>query len=64
MTGNEIRLKGKTVNINCPDVCDFRGYEFHNGAYLYYLVAGNGDEWNFYITKNGKEISKDVGVFK
>ncbi|WP_338560776.1 hypothetical protein [Erwinia sp. E_sp_B04_7] len=63
-TGKGVSLKGKTVNVNCPEVCDFRGYEFHNGAYKYYFVAGNADRWNLNIFKNGKVISTDIGTVK
>lgn len=60
-TGKGIILKGKTVNVNCPDICDFSGYEFNNGPYKYYFVAGNENIWDLDIFKNGKVISSDRG---
>ncbi|WP_067703780.1 hypothetical protein [Erwinia sp. ErVv1] len=63
-TGKGIVLKGKTVGVNCPDVCDFAGYEFHNGAYKYYFVSGNNNLWDLNIFKNGKVISTDIGTME
>lgn len=60
-TGEGISLRGKTVNVNCPAVCDFRGYEFRNGAYTYYFVAGDNNLWDLNIFKDGKVISTDIG---
>ncbi|MDN4629548.1 MULTISPECIES: hypothetical protein [unclassified Erwinia] len=60
-TGKGIILKGNTVNVNCPEVCDFAGYEFNNGAYKYYFVSGNNNIWDLDILKNGKVISSDKG---
>ncbi|MGE9551085.1 hypothetical protein ACQPT2_07680 [Erwinia amylovora] len=61
VSGKGIVLKGKTVGVNCPDVCDFGGYEFNNGAYKYYFVAGNNNQWELNVFKNGKVISTDTG---
>lgn len=60
-TGKGIVLKGETVNVNCPDVCDFAGYEFKNGLYKYYFVAGNNGLWDLDIFKGGKVVSSDKG---
>lgn len=60
-TGKGIVLKGETVGVNCPDICDFRGYIFNNGAYKYYFVIGNRSVWHLSIFKNNKVISTDTG---
>lgn len=63
-TGKGISLKGKTVNVNCPGVCDFRGYEFKNGAYTYYFVAGQANKWKINVFEKDKVISTDSGTLE
>lgn len=60
--GKSITLAGKTVNSNCPAVCDFRGYEFKNGPYRYSLLSGNRDKWMLSVFKNGKLVTSDTGL--
>lgn len=61
-----ITLKGETINTNCPDVCDFQGYEFKNGKYNYsfYPSLKGNDLWDYIVTLNDKVIAKDSGVMK
>lgn len=61
-TGKGISLKGKTVNVNCPEVCDFRGYEFKNGAYTYNFFASADNKWKLNVFEKGKVISTDTGT--
>ena len=63
---SSIKLNGGTININCPDTCDFKGYNFKNGKYNYsfYPSIGNDDLWNYIVTLNGKVIAKDSGPMK
>jgi hypothetical protein len=63
-TGKGISLKGKTVNVNCPEVCDFRGYEFKNGVYTYYFVAGQANKWKINVFEKDKVISTDSGTLE
>lgn len=63
-TGSGITLKGKTVNINCPATCDFRGYEFKNGLYKYSLLTNDFVSWNLNVFKNDKIVSTDSGTLK
>ncbi|WP_152542817.1 hypothetical protein [Erwinia mallotivora] len=60
-TGSGITLKGKTVNINCPATCDFRGYEFKNGLYTYSLLTNDFAGWNLNVFKGNKLLSTDTG---
>lgn len=61
-----ITLKGETINTNCPNVCDFQGYEFKNGKYNYsfYPSLKGSDLWDYIVTLNDKVIAKDSGVMK
>ncbi|WP_036625080.1 hypothetical protein [Pantoea sp. AS-PWVM4] len=61
-----ITLKGETINTNCPDVCDFQGYEFKNGKYNYsfYPTLKGSELWDYIVTLNDKVIAKDSGVMK
>ncbi|KEA50875.1 hypothetical protein DT73_20770 [Mangrovibacter sp. MFB070] len=61
-TGRSITLKGKKININCPETCDFRGYEFKNGAYTYSLVTDDFETWVYSVYHGSKLISEDKGV--
>ncbi|WP_244182905.1 hypothetical protein [Pantoea wallisii] len=65
-THQSIKLKGETINVNCPDVCDFRGYRFTNGDYEYAFYPGGKDisSWDYIITKNDRVIAQDHGVMK
>lgn len=63
---SSIFLKGETINSNCPDVCDFRGYRFTNGQYDYSFYPsqkGNG-LWDYIVTFKSKVIARDLGVIK
>ena len=59
-----IKLSGETINVNCPDVCDFRGYRFKNGKYMYsfYPSLEGDDLWSYIVTLNEKVIAKDSGT--
>lgn len=61
-----ISLRGSTINSNCPDVCDFQGYQFSNGKYQYsfYPSIKGHDLWDYIVTLNNKVITNDVGVMK
>jgi hypothetical protein len=63
---SSIELKGATINTNCPDVCDFQGYEFDNGKYNYafYPSLKGNDVWDYIITENENVIAQDSGVMK
>jgi len=63
---SSIVLKGETINTNCPDVCDFRGYRFTNGKYEYsFYPSQKGDNlWDYIVTFKGNVIAQDVGVMK
>ncbi|MCG8709082.1 hypothetical protein JHU04_002314 [Brenneria sp. 4F2] len=65
-TKQTIKLKGETVNINCPETCDFRGYTFKNKNYTYTLLSDNHqlNKWNYIIMENDKIISEDHGVIE
>lgn len=63
-TGKGITLKGHTVNVNCPEVCDFRGYEFKNGDYTYSLLTNDFNIWNLNVFKKDKVISSDSGTLE
>lgn len=61
---SSIKLNGETINSNCPDVCDFRGYIFKNGKYTYsfYPSLEGDDLWSYIVTLNEKIIAKDSGI--
>lgn len=59
---NSISLKGRTVNINCPQSCDFRGYEFKNGLYTYSLTTNDFQEWVYSVYHGTKLIAHDKGT--
>ena len=61
-----INLKGKTINTNCPDICDFQGYRFTNGEYDYsfYPSMKGNDLWDYIITFEDKVIAQDLGTLK
>ena len=63
---SSIALKGETINTNCPDVCDFRGYRFTNGQYVYSFYPSQKGEnlWDYIVTFKGNVIAQDVGVMK
>ncbi|PXW22015.1 hypothetical protein [Pantoea sp. JKS000250] len=63
---SSIVLKGETINTNCPDVCDFRGYRFANGQYDYSFYPDQKGEslWDYIVTFKGNVIAQDVGVMK
>lgn len=63
---SSIFLKGETINLNCPDVCDFRGYRFTNGQYDYsfYPSQKGNDLWDYIVTFKNKVIAQDLGVIK
>lgn len=61
-TGSGIVLKGKTVNVNCPATCDFRGYEFKNGVYTYSIFSNDSDRWILNVFKGKELVSSDVGT--
>jgi hypothetical protein len=63
-TGKGIILKGRTVNLNCPEVCNFRGYEFKNGIYTYSLLTNDFQRWDLNVFKMDKVISSDFGTMK
>ncbi|MEN4930246.1 hypothetical protein ABEI22_14225 [Erwinia billingiae] len=63
-TGEGIHLKGETVNVNCPESCNFRGYSFKNGAYTYSFTTNDFEKWNLNIFKNDKAIAGDVGTLQ
>lgn len=65
-THQSIKLQGETINVNCPDICDFRGYRFTNGDYEYafYPGAKGAYSWDYIITKNNRIIAEDHGVMK
>lgn len=63
-TGKGITLKGRTVNLNCPEVCDFRGYEFKNGNYTYSLLTNDFNTWSLNVFESGKVISSDSGTLQ
>jgi len=65
-TQQSIKLKGETININCPDVCDFRGYRFTNGDYEYAFYPGdeNVNSWDYIISKSDQVIARDHGEMK
>ncbi|WP_205298254.1 hypothetical protein [Candidatus Pantoea formicae] len=65
-TNQSINLKGKTINTNCPDVCDFQGYRFTNGEYDYsfYPSLKGNDLWDYIITFKNKVIAQDLGEMK
>lgn len=60
--GSSISLKGKTVNVNCPQTCDFRGYEFKNGAYTYSLTTNDFQDWVYSVYHGDKLIASDEGA--
>ncbi|PZL85280.1 hypothetical protein CKF42_17865 [Pantoea sp. ARC270] len=64
--GSFIVLKGKTINTHCPDVCDFKGYEFSNKTfnYAFYPSTKGEDLWDYIVTKRDKVIAHDVGTMK
>lgn len=49
-----ITLQGKTINSNCPDICDFKGYFFEKEGYEYYLYL-QGDDY-YAIKHNDKTL--------
>ncbi|WP_380184665.1 hypothetical protein [Kalamiella sp. sgz302252] len=59
LSGNSILLQGKTININCPDVCDFRGYVFENNNYSYSFINNDFASWTMEIFK-GKQVIDSV----
>lgn len=63
---SSIFLKGETINSNCPDLCDFRGYRFTNGQYDYsfYPDQKGGGLWDYIVTFKSKIIAQDLGVIK
>ncbi|KAA5950829.1 hypothetical protein F3I27_01265 [Pantoea sp. Bo_2] len=63
---SSIVLKGETINTNCPDVCDFRGYRFAKGQYDYSFYPSQKGEslWDYIVTFKGKVIAQDVGIMK
>lgn len=63
---SSIVLKGETINTNCPDVCDFRGYRFTNGQYNYSFYPSQKGEslWDYIVTFKDKVIAQDVGMMK
>lgn len=38
-----IELKGRAINANCPDSCDFRGYFFEKDEYKYYFYPEDNE---------------------
>lgn len=65
-THQSIKLKGETINVNCPDICDFRGYRFTNGDYEYAFYPGDEDveSWDYIISKSDQVMTRDHGVMK
>lgn len=61
-TGRRIALKGRAININCPAICDFRGYEFKNGTYTYSLVTDDFEKWVYSVCHENKLIAVDGGI--
>lgn len=63
---SSIVLKGETINTNCPDICDFRGYRLANGQYDYsfYPSQKGNNLWDYMVTFKGNVIAQDVGVMK
>ncbi|MBA5701922.1 hypothetical protein [Pantoea agglomerans] len=63
---SSIALKGETINTNCPDVCDFKGYRFTNGKYDYSFYPSTKGEnlWDYIVTFKDKVIAQDLGVMK
>ena len=61
-----ISLAGETINTNCPDICDFQGYQFKNGKYNYafYPSLTGNSLWDYVVTLNDKVIAKDSGIMK
>lgn len=59
ISGKNILLRGSTVNVNCPEVCDFRGYNFENKGYDYYFVDDDSHGWEMTIFK-GKQVIDSV----
>ncbi|WP_414147513.1 hypothetical protein ACMGGR_18270 [Erwinia sp. BNK-24-b] len=64
ISGKSIFLHGSTVNVNCPDVCDFRGYKFENNGYLYYFVDNDVGGLTLDIFKDGKVIDSVDGTLR
>jgi len=62
-SGKSILLHGKTININCPDVCNFRGYAFENADYTYTFITNDFERWTMNITKGEQVIDSVEGTF-
>ncbi|SEQ18606.1 hypothetical protein SAMN05216522_101459 [Rosenbergiella nectarea] len=66
INNSTISLDGETINTNCPDICNFQGYQFKNGKYNYAFypsLKGNG-LWDYVVTLNDKVIANDLGIMK
>ncbi|AYH01652.1 hypothetical protein F6Q07_02495 [Pectobacterium parmentieri] len=63
---SSIILKGETINTNCPNICDFKGYRFSNGKYDYsfYPSLKGDDLWEYVVTYKDKVITQDFGLMK
>ncbi|MFG6076020.1 hypothetical protein [Erwinia sp. OPT-41] len=59
LNGKGILLQGKTVNVHCPDVCDFRGYAFENADYTYTFITNDFERWTMNISK-GDQVTDSV----
>lgn len=61
-TGNHILLQGKTINVNCPDACDFRGYEFNNDNYTYWFITNDFEVWIMNISQGDRVLDSETGT--
>lgn len=61
-TGNHIVLQGKTINVNCPDACDFRGYVFNNENYTYSFITNDFKVWTMNISQGDQVLDSETGT--
>jgi hypothetical protein len=62
-TGKAIRLTGRTRHTTCADgvtPCRFLGYEFKNGATVYFLSDGG----ELVVERRGKTLLREQGEWK
>ena len=61
-TGDHILLHGKTINVNCPDACDFRGYIFNNKNYTYSFITNDFKAWIMNTSQGDKVLDSETGT--
>ncbi|WP_250464796.1 hypothetical protein [Microbulbifer litoralis] len=62
-SGNQLRLKGKTLSRMCADgvtPCQFLGYEFKNGNTTYTVL----DSGRLLVEQNGKTLVDESGEWR